>query len=79
MKIPRRNQMQSWTPAERAIQDAVDVVEAAGAHPYLTEAVVLLSQARAKVADFVDGVPAITPWYDNVEPGEEDSEPNYPR
>lgn len=53
--IPRRNRVYEWTPAERAIQDAVDVVERAGAHPLLTDAVTLLAEARAKVADFVDG------------------------
>lgn len=53
--VPRRNRVDWWTPAEAAIQAAVDAVEAAGAHPLLTDAVNLLSQARGKVADFVDG------------------------
>lgn len=51
---PRRNKMYEWTPAEKAIHEAVEVVEAAGAHPLLTEAVLLLQQAREKVADFVE-------------------------
>lgn len=53
--VPRRNDMPRWTPAERAIYDATQAVEAAGAHPLLTDAVILLDQAQRKVADFVDG------------------------
>lgn len=48
---PRRINMLEWTPAERAIADAVAAVEDAGAHPLLTDAVILLQQAREKVAD----------------------------
>jgi hypothetical protein len=54
--VPRRIDMSRWTPAERAIQHAVDAIEAMGADVRLTDAVILLSQARDKVADFVDGV-----------------------
>ncbi len=53
---PRRIRRDQWTPAEKAIQDAVDVVEAAGCDPRLTNAVNLLAQARECVADFVDGI-----------------------
>lgn len=53
----RRNRIDQWTPAETAIYNATQAVEQAGAHPLLTDAVVLLGQAREKVADFVDGVP----------------------
>lgn len=52
--IARRCDMLQFTPAEKAIYDAVQVVEAAGAHPLLTDAVILLQQARDKVADFVE-------------------------
>lgn len=52
--IPRRAQMQQWIPAEKAIYDAMQAVEEAGAHPLLTDAVVLLDQAKDKVADFVE-------------------------
>lgn len=52
--FPRRNRSDLWTPAERAIHDAVQVVEAVGAHPLLTEASLLLQQAQNKVADFVE-------------------------
>lgn len=51
---PRRGNMLLWTPAEKAIYDTMQLVEDAGAHPFLTEAVTLLSQARDKVADFVE-------------------------
>lgn len=50
----RRDQLLSFTPAELVLFDAVKVVEEAGAHPLLTDALLLVQQARAKVADFVD-------------------------
>lgn len=56
-EIPRRIRMDKWTPAEKAIDDAVRAVEAMPADERLTNAVVLLGEARAWVADFVDGVP----------------------
>lgn len=52
--IPRRNCADLWTEAEKAIHDALAAVERAGAHPLLTYAVVLLGEAREKVADFVE-------------------------
>ena len=55
-EIPRRNQINRWTAAERAIAAAVNEVEAAGADVRLTDAVVLLGEARQAVADYVDGV-----------------------
>lgn len=55
--IPRRARKDQFTPAEELIFDASQVVEAMGADPRLTAAVVLLSEARRCVADFVDGVP----------------------
>lgn len=48
--------MQEWVPAEHAIREAIMAVEAMGADVRLTEAVNLLSAAKEKVADFVDGV-----------------------
>lgn len=54
-EIPRRNRMDQWTPAERAIFDAVQAVEAVGADVRLTDAVVLLLAARDSVADYIDG------------------------
>ena len=50
--IPRRARLDLHTPAEMAIRTAVLEVEAVGAHPLLTDAVILLSQAREKVADY---------------------------
>lgn len=57
-EIPRRAMLEQFTPAERAIYDAVALVEEMGADVRLTKAVVLLGQARDAVADFVDNVPA---------------------
>lgn len=37
-----------------AIRHAVEFVERVGADPLLTEAVILLGQAREKVADYID-------------------------
>ena len=54
--IPRRIRLDRMTKAELAITSAMDAVEEAGADVRLTEAVVLLQQARDKVADFVDQV-----------------------
>ena len=54
--IPRRIRIDKFTPAERAIYDAVQAVEAAGCDPRLTKAVSLLCEARERVADYVDGV-----------------------
>lgn len=55
MTIPRRANLQQFTPAERAIYDAVQAVEALPADVRLTDAVVLLQAARDSVADYVDG------------------------
>jgi hypothetical protein len=52
--IPRRNQINLYTPAETAIREAMLYVEAMPAHPLLTDAVTLLGQAKDKVADFVE-------------------------
>ena len=53
-EIPRRMRVDLYTPAEKAIHDAIAEVEKAGAHTRLTDAVILLSQAKDAVADFVD-------------------------
>ena len=49
--------MLEWSDAEKAIQSATNTVEAMPADPRLTEAVVLLGQARGRVADYIDGIP----------------------
>lgn len=57
--IPRSANLERFSPAERAIYDATAAVERMPADPRLTEAVVLLGQARAKVAAFVDDAEAV--------------------
>lgn len=52
--IPRRSRLDLHTPAERAIYDAIQEVEKIGADVRLTRAVLLLSEAKGLVADFVD-------------------------
>lgn len=58
-----RNDMLQWTPAEKAIHDASQAVEAAGASPLLTDAVNLLAHARQKVAMHVETHTAATVLY----------------
>lgn len=53
-EVPRRAMIPEWCDAERAIQDAVNRVEAMGASPSLTHAVILLGDARNAVADHYD-------------------------
>lgn len=53
-EIPRRIRIDLMTPAELAITEAIRVVELMGADVRLTEAVILLGQARDRVADYVD-------------------------
>jgi hypothetical protein len=55
--VPRRRRIDLQTPAEAAIRAAMRAVEEAGAHELLTAAVVLLDEARDRVADFVDQQP----------------------
>ena len=54
---PRRCRIDLFTPAEKAIYEAVQAVEALPPDERLTNAVILLGRARDLVADFVDGVP----------------------
>lgn len=53
--FPTRSDMQHWSEGERAIFDAVQVVEHMGGSPALTDAVNLLQRARSRVADHVEG------------------------
>jgi hypothetical protein len=53
---PRRIRIDLMTPAETAIHVAMREVEKAGADVRLTDAIVLLQQAREKVADYHDEV-----------------------
>jgi hypothetical protein len=70
--FPRRIRRDLWLPAERVIQEAVDLVEQLGADVALTDAVILLGKARERVADYIDE------HYDELEPRYE-AEPEYPR
>jgi hypothetical protein len=53
-EIPRRCRVDLYVSAETAIANAMAEVEKMPCDPLLTDAVVLLSQAKEKVADFVD-------------------------
>ena len=50
----RRYRVDLYTPAELAIREAIIKVEESGCDVLLTEAVNLLTEAKNKVADFVD-------------------------
>jgi len=52
----RRINIEKMTPAEVTIHEAMGDVEKAGAHPHLTKAINLLTEAKEAVADFVDGI-----------------------
>ena len=52
--IPRRNRIDLYSEAEKAIHETIQIVEETGAHPLLTEAVILLSGAKDRVSDFVE-------------------------
>ncbi len=56
MEILRRNRIDLNTPAEKAIYDAMQEIEKAGADVRLTEAIMLLSKAKELVGDFVDNI-----------------------
>ena len=53
-EVPRRNRLDLFVPAEKAIFDAMQEVEKMDADVRLTHAVILLQKAQEKVADFVD-------------------------
>ena len=57
MDIPRRIDLSRLSRAELAIRNAVLVVEEMPADALLTDAIVLLQQAKEKVADYVDKQP----------------------
>ena len=52
--FPTRSDRQWWTPTETAITEAMYAVENAGASEALTTAVILLGDARDRVADHVE-------------------------
>jgi hypothetical protein len=53
-QIPRRIQLDKMIPEELAIYNLVQQIENLGAHPLLTDVVVLLGEARSKLADWVE-------------------------
>lgn len=53
-EIPRRAFLEKRTKEENLITDAMAAVENLGAHPLLTDCVILLEQARNKLSDYVD-------------------------
>lgn len=50
----RRDRIDQFTPAEKAIWDAVKMIDAMPPHPWLTDSINLLHAARRRVADYVD-------------------------
>lgn len=52
--IPRRDRLDLNSDAELMIRNVIMAVEHLGANPLLTDAIVLLGQARGKVADYVE-------------------------
>lgn len=50
--LPRRNRIDLLTNREQLLRQAQQAVEEAGAHPLLTDASVLIGEARERLADF---------------------------
>lgn len=59
--IPRRSNMLRWIPAEQAIHEVINQIEALGAHIRLTDAVVLLTQAKDAIADWAEETGNVAP------------------
>lgn len=55
--FPRRSYVDKMTPAELAIYQAMVEVEKLPPDERLTQAMILLGQAREQVADYVDAQP----------------------
>jgi hypothetical protein len=53
-EFPRRAKLYENKPQELLIRDAINEVEKMGAHPMLTDVVILLSQAKEILADYID-------------------------
>ncbi len=50
----RKNNLQTMTNEEKAIQEIMWKIEELGCDPLLTDVVVLLGQAKDKLSEFVD-------------------------
>lgn len=61
--IPRRIRLDMMTPEELTIFNMLDKIEKLGAHPLLTDVIVLLNEAREKLADWVDLQAVAKPEY----------------
>ena len=53
--FPRRGRIECLTAEELAIRNIIIAVEKLGASTHLTECVMLLDQARGKLADHIEG------------------------
>lgn len=56
-EFPRRSRLETMTPAEIAIRDAIGAVETMGAHIELTTVQTELQAARDRLADYIDHKP----------------------
>jgi len=54
IKISRRNNLQLFTPTEMKIYEAIDMIEKMGADIRLTDAQMLLGEAKDQVSDYID-------------------------
>jgi hypothetical protein len=59
--IPRRHYVNKLIPAERAIYDAIQIVEALGADIRLTDVVIRLSEAKDRLSDWADATGNVPP------------------
>lgn len=53
-EFPRRNNLACQFDSEKSIQKAIYEVEKMGTDVLLTDTIVLLSQAKDKVSDYID-------------------------
>ena len=54
MSIPRRNNLETQIPAEKAVGIAIQEVEKLGASESLTEIVMILLRVKEMIGDYVD-------------------------
>jgi len=59
--FPRRNRIECLIPTEKAIYDVVQTIEELGAHPALTDVVIMLQEVRSKLADWAEETGNIKP------------------
>lgn len=66
--INRRCRREMLTSTELMICNAMDAVESLGAHPLLTDTVILLAEARVRVADWIEKRERKPLYLSNMEP-----------